>query len=55
MTSPAVSKRPERTACGTMRLDNDISVVANPYTGFDVYDSYNCGKSCEAGADRLSD
>jgi subtilase family serine protease len=37
------------TACATMRLDNDISVVADPYTGFDVYDSYNCGKSCEAG------
>jgi hypothetical protein len=37
------------TACGTKRLDNDISVVADPYTGFDVYDSYNCGKSCEAG------
>jgi hypothetical protein len=28
------------TACGTKRLDNDISAVADPYTGFDVYDSY---------------
>jgi subtilase family serine protease len=27
-------------ACGTKRLDNDISAVADPYTGFDVYDSY---------------
>jgi hypothetical protein len=26
--------------CGTKRLDNDISAVADPYTGFDVYDSY---------------
>jgi subtilase family serine protease len=37
------------TACGTKRLDNDISAVADPYTGFDVYDSYNCGKTCEKG------
>jgi PKD domain len=35
------------TACGTKRLNNDISAVADPYTGFDIYDSYNCGKSCE--------
>jgi hypothetical protein len=26
--------------CGTKRLDNDISAVADPYTGFDIYDSY---------------
>jgi len=37
------------TACGTKRLDNDISAVADPYRGFDIYDSYNCGKSCEEG------
>lgn len=37
------------TACGTKRLDNDISAVADPYTGFDIYDSYNCGKICEEG------
>jgi hypothetical protein len=30
----------DNTACGTNRLDNDISAVADPYTGFDVYDSY---------------
>jgi subtilase family serine protease len=35
------------TLCGTKRLDNDIAAVADPYTGFDIYDSYNCGKSCE--------
>ncbi len=27
-------------ACATKRLDNDISAVADPYTGFDIYDSY---------------
>ena len=35
------------TGCGTKRLDNDIAAVADPYTGFDIYDSYNCGRSCE--------
>jgi hypothetical protein len=33
--------------CGTKRLDNDIAAVGDPYTGFDIYDSYNCGESCE--------
>ena len=37
------------TVCGTKRLDNDVSAVADPYTGFDIYDSFNCGKSCEEG------
>jgi hypothetical protein len=36
------------TGCGTKRLDNDIAAVADPYTGFDIYDSYNCGKYCKA-------
>ncbi len=27
-------------ACATKRLDNDISAVADPYTGLDIYDSY---------------
>ena len=35
------------TACGTKRLDNDVAAVADPYTGFDIYDSFNCGKTCE--------
>jgi subtilase family serine protease len=26
------------TACGTKRLDNDVAAVADPYTGFDIYD-----------------
>jgi len=30
----------ESTGCGTKRLANDIAAVADPYTGFDVYDSY---------------
>jgi subtilase family serine protease len=29
-----------RAACATKRLDNDISAVADPYTGFDIYDTY---------------
>jgi subtilase family serine protease len=29
-----------KSACGTKRLDNDIAVVGDPYTGFDIYDSY---------------
>jgi membrane-associated phospholipid phosphatase len=29
------------TGCGTKRLANDIAAVADPYTGFDVYDSYS--------------
>ena len=28
------------TGCGAKRLDNDVSAVADPYTGFDIYDSY---------------
>ncbi len=29
-----------KTGCGTHRLDNDVSAVADPYTGFDIYDTY---------------
>jgi hypothetical protein len=35
------------SGCGTKRLDNDISAVADPYTGFDIYDSYVCGTYCK--------
>jgi hypothetical protein len=35
------------SGCGTKRLDNDIAAVADPYTGFDIYDSYDCGKYCK--------
>jgi subtilase family serine protease len=34
------------TACGTHRLVSDIAADADPLTGFDVYDSYNCGADC---------
>jgi hypothetical protein len=36
------------TGCGTKRLAADVSADANPYTGFDIYDSYDCGEECEA-------
>jgi hypothetical protein len=29
-------------------LVSDISAVADPLTGFDIYDSYDCGSDCEA-------
>jgi PKD repeat protein len=35
------------SGCGDKRLDNDVSAVADPYTGFDIYDSYDCGPECE--------
>jgi PKD repeat protein len=35
------------SGCGDKRLDNDTSAVADPYTGFDIYDSYDCGPECE--------
>jgi hypothetical protein len=35
------------SGCRTKRLDNDIAAVADPYTGFDIYDSYVCGTYCK--------
>jgi hypothetical protein len=35
--------------CGTGRLDNDIAAVADPYTGFDIYDSYLYEPSFKTG------
>ncbi len=35
------------TACGSSRLAADISADGNPDTGFDIYDSYNCGTDCQ--------
>ena len=29
------------TTCGTMRLAGDVAALADPYFGFDIYDSYN--------------
>jgi hypothetical protein len=37
-----------RTACGTKRLSADISVVGDPYTGFDTYNSDACS-GCTTG------
>lgn len=37
------------TACGKHRLVADISAVADPLTGFDVYDSFDCGSKCSTG------
>ncbi len=34
------------TACGTKRLVADVSAVGDSLTGFDIYDSYNCGTPC---------
>lgn len=34
------------TDCGTHRLVADVAAVADPLTGFDVYDSYACGTPC---------
>jgi subtilase family serine protease len=32
--------------CGSKRLAADVSADADPYTGFDIYDSYECGEAC---------
>lgn len=34
------------TGCGSRRLAADVAAVANPNTGFDVYDSDECGTYC---------
>jgi hypothetical protein len=36
------------TGCGSKRLAADVSADADPNTGFDIYDSYDCGTECEA-------
>jgi hypothetical protein len=35
------------TGCGAKRLAADVSADADPRTGFDIYDTYNCGPECE--------
>ncbi len=35
------------TGCGKKRLDADVSAVADPNTGLDIYDTYDCGAECE--------
>ena len=38
-----------RAACGGKRLVADMAMVADPLTGFDVYDSYTGCSGCKAG------
>jgi len=33
--------------CGSSRLAADVSAVADPDTGFDIYDSFDCGAECK--------
>jgi PKD repeat protein len=35
------------TGCAGKRVAADVSADANPNTGFDIYDSYNCGQVCK--------
>jgi hypothetical protein len=35
------------SGCGDKRLAVDVAADANPNTGFDIYDSYDCGEECE--------
>ncbi len=37
------------TGCGDKRLDNDIAADADPYTGFDLYDSYSGSEEAGLG------
>jgi len=37
------------TGCGTHRLSADVSAVADPYTGFDIYSSYQYETFAETG------
>jgi hypothetical protein len=36
-------------ACGDKRLDNDVAAVADPYTGFDIFDSFEYSKGFTTG------
>jgi subtilase family serine protease len=38
------------TGCGTMRLSADVAAVGDSLTGFDIYDSYDCGDTCGGAA-----
>jgi PKD domain/Subtilase family len=35
------------TGCDGSRLSADVAAVADPLTGFDIFDSYDCGAECE--------
>jgi hypothetical protein len=36
------------TGCGTKRLSADVSAVGDPLTGFDIFDTYECGSPCSS-------
>ena len=36
------------TGCGSSRLSADVSADADPATGFEIYDTYDCGPACES-------
>jgi hypothetical protein len=40
--------------CGGKRLDADVSMVADPLTGYDIYDSYTCASGCVSTAKWLT-
>jgi PKD repeat protein len=42
------------TGCGAKRMVGDVAAVADPRTGFDIYDSYDCGAKCEEFRDGAS-
>jgi PKD repeat protein len=42
------------TGCGTKRTVGDVAAVADPRTGFDIFDSYDCGVKCEEFRDGAS-
>jgi PKD domain len=35
------------SGCGAGRLSADVSAVADPNTGLDIYDTYDCGAECK--------
>jgi hypothetical protein len=35
------------TGCGSKRSAADVAAVADPLTGFDIFDSFNCGEVCK--------
>ncbi len=34
------------TGCATKRLSADVAADADPFTGLDIFDSYDCGEAC---------
>ena len=38
----------DAAGCGAKRLAADVAAVGDPDTGFDIFDTYNCGSECKA-------